>query len=136
MASTSRSSEVVLRKFHGTNFSYWMEQMQDYLIVKGQIDLIENATTPSSVKPEEWTRKDRATIRMHLSESVYYTVQSYDTAHALWKILLSTYEKKTDAKKIYLVRRLYNLRMKESDSVTAHLGAYKTTVCPRPRRPL
>ena len=60
-----------------TNFSYWKKKMQDYLIIKGQIDLIENTTAPSSIKPKEWTRKDwiaRATIRMHLSESVYYTV--------------------------------------------------------------
>ena len=85
--------------------------MQDYLIVKGQIDLIENATVPTGTKPEEWNRMDRiarATIRMHLSESVYYTVQSCATAHALWATLLSTYEKKVTATKLYLIRRLYN----------------------------
>ena len=47
MASTSGSSEMSLRKFDGTNFSYWKEQMQDYLIVKAQIDLIENANDES-----------------------------------------------------------------------------------------
>ena len=65
---------------------------------------------------------------MHLSESVYYTVQSCATTHALWQKLLSTYEKKTAATKIYLLRHLYNLRMKESDSVTAHLCAYETII--------
>ena len=30
-----------LRKFDGSNFNFWKEQMQDYLIVKGQIDPIE-----------------------------------------------------------------------------------------------
>ena len=70
--------------------------MQDYLIVKGQIGLIENATTPSIVKPEEWNRKDRvarATIQMHLSESVYYRVESCATAHALWQKLVHIREK-------------------------------------------
>ena len=28
--------------------------------------------------------------------------------------------------KIYLIRRLYNLRMKESDSVQAHLNEYES----------
>ena len=105
--------------------------MQDYLIVKGQIDLVENANVPTGIKPEELNRKDRvarATIRMHLSKSVYYTVQSCATAPALWATLLSTYEKKTVVKKIYLIRHLYNLRMKESDSVTAHLSAYETVI--------
>ena len=74
MASTSGSSQMSLRKFDGTNFRYWKEQMQDYLILKGQIDLIENAMAPSTVKLEEWTRMNRvarATIRMQLLESVY-----------------------------------------------------------------
>ena len=30
-----------LRKFDGSNFNFWKEQMQDSLIVKGQIDPIE-----------------------------------------------------------------------------------------------
>ena len=68
--------------------------MQVYLIVKGQIDPIENEVAPEIYKGNEWQKLDRivrATIRMHLSESVY------------------------------LIRHLYNLRMKDSDSVQAHL---------------
>ena len=53
----------------------------------------------------------RATIRMHLSESVYFIVQSCSTTFQLWKTLSNTYEKKVSATKIYLIRRLYNLRM-------------------------
>ena len=85
----------------------------------------------ATYKPNEWTQKDRiarGTIRMHLSELVYYTVQSCATAHALWQLLLSTYEKKKAATRIYLVQRLYNLRMKECDSITANLCAYETII--------
>jgi hypothetical protein len=67
----------------------------------------------------------RATIRMHIVESVYYTVQACTTAKELWKTLSDTYGKKVAATKIYLIRHLYNLRMKESDSITAHLNDYK-----------
>jgi hypothetical protein len=62
----------------------------------------------------------RVTIRMHLSESVYCTVRSCMTTKELWKTLSDTYGKKVAATKIYLIRRLYNLQMKESDSITAH----------------
>ena len=31
-----------VRRFGGSNFNFWKEQMQDYLIVKRQIDPIEN----------------------------------------------------------------------------------------------
>ena len=72
-----------LRRFDGLNFNFWKEQMQDYLIVKGQIDPIENENAPETYKANEWQKLNRiicATIWMHLSESVYFTVQSCSTA--------------------------------------------------------
>ena len=63
---------------------------------------------------------------MHLSESVYFTVQSWTTAFELWKKLSETYEKKVASTKMYLIRRLYNLRMKDSDAVQAHLNEYES----------
>ena len=60
-----------LRNFDGSNFNFWKEQMQDYLIVKGQIDPIENENSPKAYKVNEWQKLDRivrATIRIHLSE--------------------------------------------------------------------
>jgi hypothetical protein len=125
MASSSGSSEMSIRKFDGMNFNLWKEKMQDYLIVCGYIDPIEHDTALVTYKPEVWAKLDcvaRGTIRMHLSESVYFMVQACTTASELWKTLSDTYEKKVTATNIYLIRRLYNLRMKESDSITAQLN--------------
>ena len=58
---------------------------------------------------------------MHLSESVYYTVQSCTTTFELWKTMSDIYEKKIATTKIYLIRCLYNLQMKEFNSVHAHI---------------
>ena len=44
-------------------------------------------------------------------------MQSCAMAHVLWQTLMSTYEKKKAVTKIYLIPRLYNLLIKESDSV-------------------
>ena len=102
--------------------------MQDYLIVKGQIHPIETKNPLEAYKPNEWQKLNRiirATIRMHLLESMYFTVQSCSTTFELWKTMSYTYEKKVAATKIYLIQRLYNLRMKESDSVQAHLNEYE-----------
>ena len=65
--------------------------MQDYIIVKGQIDPIENENALETYKANEWQKLDRivyATIRMHLSELVYFTMQSCSTAFQLCKTLL------------------------------------------------
>ena len=118
-----------LRRFNGSNFNFCKEQMQDYLIVKGQIDPIENENSLEAYKANEWLKLDRiirATIRMHLSESVYITVQSCSTSFELWKTLSKTYEKKVAWTKKYLIWRVYNLRMKESDSVQVHLNEYES----------
>ena len=100
--------------------------MQVFLIVKGQIDPIENENAPEEYKTNEWTKLyqiARAPIRMHLSESIYYTVQSCQTTYELWKKMSKTHEKKVAATKIYLIWRLHNLWMKKSDLVQAHLNA-------------
>ena len=48
------------------------------------------------------------------------------TTFELWKKMSEAYEKKVASTKMYLIRRLYNLRMKESDSVQAHLNEYES----------
>ena len=107
-----------LRKFDGSNFNFWKELMQDYLIVKGQIDPIETENPLEGYKPNKWKKLDRivrTTIKIHLS--VYFIVQSCSTTFKPWKRLSDTYEKKVVSTKMYLIWRLYNLRMKESDLV-------------------
>ena len=64
---------------------------------------------PEIYKANEWQKLDRivrATIRMHLLESVYFTVQSCETAFELWKKLSETYEKKV-ASTIYVCVYMY-----------------------------
>ena len=58
MASTFGSSEMSLWKFGGTNIKFWKEQMQNYLIVRGQIDPIENETVEMEYKPNNWMKLD------------------------------------------------------------------------------
>ena len=62
---------------------------------------------------------------MHLSETLYFIVQLCSTAFQLWKTFSDTYVKKVTTTKIYLIRHLENLQMKESDSVQAHLNEYE-----------
>ena len=84
-----------VRKFDGSNFNFWKKQMQYYLIVKGQIDLIETENPLEGYKPNEWQKQDRIVhtmIQMHLLRSVYFTVLSCSATFELWKTFLDTYE--------------------------------------------
>mgnify|MGYP002775940722 FL=1 len=84
-------------------------------MVKGHIDPIVTKNAPKGYKPNAWMKLDRivhATVWMHSSKSMYFTMQSCSTAFQLWKTLSDTYEKEVASTNTYLIRHLYNLRMK------------------------
>ena len=92
-------------------------------------DPIENKNIPEEFKSNEYTKLDRIVqenIRMHLFESMYYTVRSCSTTFQLWKTLSGTHKKKVAIIKIYLIWCLYNLQMKESNSFQAYLNKYES----------
>ena len=70
---------------------------------------------------------ERSTIRLHLTESVYFIVLDCSTAHATWLKICNRYEKNTPSNKVFLMRKLFNLRMKENGSVAHHINDFEST---------
>ena len=50
------------------------------------------------------------------------------TAKDLWDKLGKLYQSKSLVNKLFLRKKLYNLRMRDGDSVTEHLNAFNTVV--------
>eukprot|EP00253_Pinus_taeda_P034150 PITA_34150 len=50
------------------------------------------------------------------------------TAKALWETLGTLYQSKSLVNKLFLRKNLYNLRMKDGDSVTENMNAFNTVV--------
>ena len=75
----------------------------------------------------------KSRIRLHLAESIYFTVVNEMSSHNLWKKMCSTYEKETTSNKGYLMKRLFELQMKEGTSVALHLNEFNiiSTRCKR-----
>ena len=117
-----------MEKLNGANFALWKSQMEDILILKDQFLPIEGlAKKPSGMTDEDWNKLDRkaiATIRQYLAKNVYFNVAGEKTAEALWKKLQDLYEKNTASNKVFLMKRLYNLKMKEGASVAEHLNEF------------
>ena len=65
---------------------------------------------------------------MCVSDSVLLNVSGEDTVKALWDKLGTLYQSKSLVNKLFLRKKLYNLRMKDGDSVTEHLNAFNTVV--------
>ena len=98
---------------------------------KDQWIAVDPGTKPTGVTDEEWKKLDRkakSTIRLCVSDSVLLNVSGEATAKALWDKLGTLYQSKSLVNKLFLRKKLYNLRMKDGDSVTEHLNAFNTMV--------
>lgn len=127
MALSSEKDIYNIRKFDGTNFSIWKKQIQDVLTQKNQLVPLSERQENDGMSEVEWKQLDaeaKSTIRLHRTESVYFTIVGEATTQSLWQKLCDTYEKKTASNKVYLMKKLYELRMKEGGSVSAHLNDF------------
>ena len=67
---------------------------------------------PKDMEDDDWNELDalaKSTIRLHLVESLYFTVVNEQTTEDLWKKLCVTYEKETTSNKVSLMKRLFEL---------------------------
>ena len=119
---------IDMEKLSGAIFSLWKSQMEDILILKYQYLSIEGVTKKHSLMTDEgWNKLDRkviATIRQYLAKNVYFNVSGEKMAEGLWKKLHDLYEKNTTSNKVFLMKKLYNLKMKEGASVAEQLNAF------------
>eukprot|EP00253_Pinus_taeda_P035421 PITA_35421 len=126
------SGKIEIEKFNGQIFELWKLKMEDLLADKDQWIAVDPGTKPTGVTDEEWKKLDRkakSTIRLCVLDSVLLlNVSGEATAKALWDKLGTLYQSKSLVNKLFLRKKLYNLRMKDGDSVTEHLNAFNTVV--------
>ncbi|MCO5557729.1 hypothetical protein L7F22_011300 [Adiantum nelumboides] len=67
-----------------------------------------------------------ATIRLHLAESVFFTIIGKTTAKDLWDSLCSAWESKSASNKVFLMKKLMKLSMKEGSTVSRLLNEFNS----------
>jgi hypothetical protein len=73
---------------------------------------------------EEWEklkRRARSTIRLCLADLVLLNVLGDDLTKKLWDKLGSLYQSKSLVNKLFLIKKLYILRMSDGSSMIEHL---------------
>ena len=117
-----------IENFDGTDFVYWRMQIEDYLYGR-QLHLPLLGSKPEPMKAEEWALLDRQVLRvikLTLSRSVAHNVIKEKTTSDLMKALSDMYEKPFANNKVYLMKKLFNLKMAENASVAQHLNEFNT----------
>jgi hypothetical protein len=119
-----------VEKFNGQNYQLWKMQMEDYLYKKDlflPLGGIEKKST--AMKDEEWEvldRKELGTIRMSLAASTDFNISKEKTTKEMMDALAKLYEKPSTKNKVFLMKRLFNMKMLEGGSVADHLNEFNT----------
>ena len=103
--------------------------MEDFLYSK-KLHL-PSGSKPKEMKAEEWNLLDRqvlGVIRLTLSTNVTHNVAKEKTTVGMMKALAEMYEKPYVNNKVYLIKKLFNLKMLESGLVVKHLNSFNTMV--------
>ena len=123
--------KIETKKFNGQRFELRKLKMEDLLVDKDQWIIVDPGTKPTGMSDEDWKKLDRkakSTIWLCVSDSVLLNGSGEATAKTLWEKLGTLYQSKSLVNKLFLRKKLYNLRMKDGDSVTEHLNAFNTVV--------
>eukprot|EP00253_Pinus_taeda_P009586 PITA_09586 len=73
-------------------------------------------------------QKAKSTVQLCVSDSVLLNVSGEAIVKAFWDKLGNLYQYKSLVNKMFLRKKLYNLRMKDGDSMKKHLNTFNTVV--------
>jgi hypothetical protein len=127
----ANNSKMEIEKFNGKRFEMWKLKMEDLLVDIDQWIAVDPGSAPTGTSADDWKKMDRkakSTIRLCLSDSILLNVSEEATAKDLWEKLGKLYQSKSLVNKLFLRKKLYNLRMRDGDSVAEHLNAFNTMV--------
>ena len=117
---------------NGSNWTIWKAKMEDLLYCKDLYALILGISAKTKdMSDDDWKKVDRKAvgfIRQWLDDSVFHHVSTETSIASLWLKLQGLYERKTAGNKIFLIRRLVNLKFKDGGSVAEHMNEVSNIV--------
>ena len=122
--------KVRIEKFDNSDFGFWKMQIEDYLYQK-KLYLPLTGQKPTDMGQAKWDLLDRQTLSviwLTLAKNVAFNIMNENTTVDLMKALSNMYEKPSAANKVYLIRRLVNLKMGESNSITNYISEFNTII--------
>ncbi|MCO5606965.1 hypothetical protein L7F22_061156 [Adiantum nelumboides] len=87
MAGSSEKEDYYIKNFDGMNFTIWKQRIMDVLVNKGLAAPLKDRKE-GVYNDDQWEESDaraRATIRLHLGESIFFTIMDKTIAFELWE---------------------------------------------------
>ena len=100
------------------------------MLAEGPVGASGVAKKPTAMKDEEWEILDRKALGMiglSLAASMAFNISKEKTTKDLMDALAKLYEKPSTSNKVFLMKRLFNMKMLEGGtSVADHLIEFNT----------
>ena len=132
MGVMGEEGKFKIEKFNGKNYQHWKMQIVDYLYQKDlYLPLGGLEKKPTNMTEDAWEVLDRkalGTIRLCLASTVAFNITGQKTTKDLIKSLDALYEKPSASNKVFLMKRLFNLKMSDNGSVVEHLNEFNTNI--------
>ena len=125
----TESTKVSIKSLNGTNYATWKIQCRMALIKDGLWGIVNDTEdTPNDEReiPKFMLRRDRAlaTIVLSMEPTLLYLLgPDPEDPTEVWKKLADQFQKKTWSNKLTLRRKLYDLKLKDGQSVQKHVKA-------------
>jgi hypothetical protein len=115
VGAMSEDGKFRVKKFNGQNYQLWKMQMEDYLYQKDLFLPLGGVAKKSiAMKDKEWEiidRKAPGMIWLSLTASVAFNISKEKTTKGLMDALAKLYEKPLASNKVFLMKRLFNMKM-------------------------
>src|SRR3954464_11368838 len=127
---TTTSVKYEISKFDGgTSFSLWKIRMWSSLMLQGLWKAVEEKFSGVSEESKvELQERALSAIFMNVTDSVLREIATEKTASDAWKKLEELYSGKSLTNRLYLKKRLYNLRMVEGTPVKQYLDVFNSII--------
>ncbi|MCO5559351.1 hypothetical protein L7F22_012950 [Adiantum nelumboides] len=132
MASSTSAENTLfnIEKLDVSNYAYWKKQIYNALVQKKQAKPIRlEGLKLEDMDIDDWIELDklaRSTIMLTLHKSVYFNVKDTKDTYGVWQALSNLYEKKSAASQVFWLKKLIDLRKKETTFMSTHLNEFKT----------
>ena len=123
MTSETKATSIV--PLNGSNYPTWKVQCRMALMKDSLWSLIDGTeNVPPQTEAEKYVAKKNkalAIVVLSIEPSLLYLLGDPQDPVVVWDKLAAQFQKKTWANKLALRRKLYSLRLKESQSVQQHI---------------
>lgn len=108
------SNQNQIIKLNNDNYSNWKFKMEMLLIKEDLFDVIEEEPPrPVDVRWDKRDRQCRALINLYIEDNQIIHVKYETSAKATWVKLKEIHERSNLSSKLYLLRKLYSLKLTE-----------------------